>query len=143
MIRTTLISTAAGLALLVSAPAWGQGPDAFERAVRADTHSSTVSIYPDAFERAAAADKRPSRVSIYPDAFQRALGNRAAAISSPTPGDHHDRLAADATTTSQPVVSSDRALEWSQIGIGFGLGLVLGLGLMLAMRVAGIRPLAH
>lgn len=39
--------------------------------------------------------------------------------------------------------SSDRDIEWPQIGAGLGIGIVLAIGLVLALRLGRGRPLAH
>jgi hypothetical protein len=123
MIRTTVISVVAALAAAVAPAAWGQAPDAFERAVNAQ--------------------QRPSNVSIYPDAFQRAVDNGVSSSSSTIPGDHHERIAADVVTPAVPVVSSGRDVEWDQIGIGFAMGAFLTLGLMLTFWLSRRSALAH
>ncbi|HXF97380.1 MAG TPA: hypothetical protein VNJ46_02075 [Gaiellaceae bacterium] len=145
MIRKLSFAAVVATAALAVAPsAFGQGPDAFERAVNARVNAgpSWATTYPDAFERAVAAEAR-SRVERYPDAFQRALGNRAGGLPSTIPGDHHDRSEALSTTAPASVSTSGTAPEWPQIGIGFGVGALLALGLMITVRLVRAREPAH
>jgi hypothetical protein len=144
--KLSLAAVVATAALAVTPSAFGQGPDAFERAVNAKLNAtprtSNVAIYPDAFQRAVTAETR-SRVDRYSDAFMRALGNRASVLPTTMPGDHHERTAALSAPSPTSVSPSGSDLQWPQIGIGFGVGALLALGLMLTVRFARARELAH
>jgi hypothetical protein len=141
--KISLTTAVAAAALVFGVPAaFGQGPDAFERAVNAREQSSLgqVASYRDAFERAALAGVRgPAAVSSYPDAFERAaLGGSTVSVVS----DSHDRMASPPTPAVQPI-STGRDVEWPQIGIGFAIGVLLALGLGMALRLTRTRQLAH
>jgi hypothetical protein len=142
----SLVTLALGAALLLAVPAWSQTPhDAFERAVAAESAAtSSPSRYADAFERAAAAGQGDVQTAGFPaDAFERTALTSSDSIESPTLADHNSRMDAADLSAPASISTTDREVEWPQIGIGFGLGVLLALGLVLGMRVARIRPLAH
>lgn len=129
--------------------------DAFERAVSSGTpgdrsralnrlyglgeYASTP--LQDAFERAVVASNATTGPSDRSVALNRTYGLGDFA-SSPM-GDVHDRVGPISEPVSTPIVGSGRDVEWPQIGIGFGVGILLALALGMAMRLTGIRRLAH
>lgn len=162
MTRTFSIAGAVlGTALALAVPAFGQAPaDAFERAVAAQAPGGADNVYADAFERAVTASRRSTTVLVDvhdraagatrssgqqtfpPDAFERMLLNRAGSTSVALPSDAHGRVAIEASPGSS-IATSDRTIEWSQVGVGFGLGALLVIGLALGARIVRPRPLAH
>lgn len=157
--RFTFIIAALGAALVVAVPAWGQTaqPDAFERAVASASQADMLEIREQALltnrgtagvtgleirERAFAA-KREAQLSSSPspDWFERVV----AAHQPPREPVVDDRFRIDPTSypTQVTATSSDRELDWPQLGMGFVLGIALMLGIGLVLRYAGNRPLAH
>ena len=57
--------------------------------------------------------------------------------------DANERVTPPASSTPVSATTSDREVEWPQVGVGFGIGILLILGLGLAMRAAHVRPFAH
>lgn len=57
--------------------------------------------------------------------------------------DANGRVTPPASSTPISATTSDRDVEWPQVGVGFGIGILLILGLGLAMRAAHVRPFAH
>jgi hypothetical protein len=144
MIRTiSLASAIAAAALAVGAPAFGQSPDAFERAVEAQQSlQSSPIVSPDAVDRVRQAQLQlKSSPHVAPDAFERALITRTDAGRTLSFDDWH----ATPSTVAAPVTpaTSGTEVEWPQLGIGFGMGVALVLMLTLGLRVVRSRSLAH
>lgn len=151
MTRTiTLIIGIAVAALVVAAPAFGEG-----RLAGSQEQNGVAYFY--ANERATLADQPVVGSVSRPDSHETSTqftyqdaGERANRISSaPTrdvvllSGDDHTGI--QPVETSAPVASSGsgRDIAWSQLGIGLGVGIVLAFGLMLALKATRQRPLAH
>ena len=94
--------------------------------------SSTVTNAIEARERAFAA-KREAQLATggHPDWFERIV----AAHQPPREPVVDDRFRIDPTSspTQATATSSDRSIEWPEVGIGFGVGLALMLGLYLVV----------
>jgi hypothetical protein len=101
----------------------GSVPTVVSRPDSHDVVRSSTNGYIDASDRARRIN------TIVPTAYLDAHERSAPPLGSPS-------VSTEATGSS-----SDR--DWPQLGIGFGLGLLLAGGLFLAMRMAGVRPLAH
>jgi hypothetical protein len=161
MTRTiALAGSVVAAALVFSAPAQAQSPDAFERAVaaRASLQSSPI-VSPDAFDRAVAARQSlQSSPIVSPDAVDRVRQATLALQSTPIqPPDAFERAltaqsfvspssASDGTSTvaaPEIVPSSGDEIEWSQVAAGFGIGISLMLTLVLGLRLVRMRSLAH
>jgi hypothetical protein len=142
----TLITTIAGLALVLAVPAFGKGqpvddlqpvvtPYGFDWSVTAAASSA-----PDVVDRAVTARERSD------ESAGRSLVFDNHKVVSPVTGRDlvfDNYRVEQPTTLAVAQTSSGRDLEWPQLGIGFGIGLLLALGLGLALRMRHIRPLAH
>jgi hypothetical protein len=146
--RFSLIIAALGAAFVVAVPAWGQTapPDAFERALAASgadmlevrerallTNRGNAGVTAlEARERAFAA-KREAQLAKggAPDWFERIV----AAHQPPREPVVDDRFRIDPTSspTQATATSSDRSIEWPQVGVGLVIGIALMLGLYLVV----------
>jgi hypothetical protein len=129
-------AAAAGLALLLAAPAFGKGrplpPDMIERAVSAERSvtQDAIAFPPDAIERAVSAQR--------PVTAQGSVTERVI--------DDHFRYDPAVLSKQAPTArSSGNEVEWPEPGFGFGLalGILLMLGVGLGMRYVRARQPAH
>jgi hypothetical protein len=103
----------------------------------------TASSYRDAHERVVEPQSvRAERIRSEALNRKYGLGEYGTASSY---RDAHERAVPPVSSTPVSVTptSSDRDVEWPQLGIAFGIGIALLLGLFLAMRTMRGRELAH
>ena len=127
-----------GAALVFAVPAFGDSWGA-------DQNQATVRVSPDLADRAAAA-RQTELASTHYAREDSAFATKRAVTRAVRPEPvRDDRFRLGASSIQAPVAatSSDRNLEWSQIGIGFGLGALLVIGLLLTVRTTRIRLPAH
>ena len=135
--RLSLITALVGAALVFAVPAWADPWGADQRA-------EPVHVSPDLADRAVAAQQ--DRLATMLDAREKSLSRiRGAATIVTFEPVRDDWFRRDPSTflTADATSSSDRPVEWGQIGVGFGAGALLALGLFLAMRVRPFRQPAH
>jgi hypothetical protein len=142
--RFSFIIATLGAALVVAVPAWGQTapPDAYGRALMAKEQlearrealrtNGVENASLEARERSFAA-KREAQLSTggSPDWFERVV----AAHQPPREPVVDDRFRIDPTgaPTQTTATSSDRSIEWPQVGVGLVIGIALMLGLYLVV----------
>jgi hypothetical protein len=128
--------------------------DSFDRA-----RPATLAVSPEVAERVAAARRelvldrmRPATLAVSPEVAEMVAAARLALESTPiVSSDARDRVGTASgddggtrvNVPGVPSTSSDRDLDWPQLGIGFAVGILLALGLGLAMRLTRFSPLAR